>query len=172
MSTKFKSIGLIVLYIAPCAIVYLLSKYRVFELYILFDSLSVKIPALTNYSVCTPNPEPIKSLQLFNVFYSFIIPAVLYKKAIVKNTNLGIKPLLITLPLVAFGFLIMLNGFQLPLADGTGGFIATYYCESEFFSVLVLSLISAGASSFYLMFFIFLDLYIKSKANKSKHSEL
>jgi hypothetical protein len=167
MSTSSKLIGFIALYFTPCMAVYLLSKYGLFEFYTVFDSLLAKTPALTNYATCAPNPESIKSLHLFNIFYSFVVPAILFKKSIVKTASITIKPILITLPLVAYGVLAMLNGFQFPSADGAGAAIGSYYCNSEFVSFFVISFISAGASTFYLMFFLFVYLFIKTKANKT-----
>ncbi len=166
MSTKIKSIGFIAFYMAPCVCIYLLSKYEIFELHKFLYPLAGNIPALTNYSFCTQSPEPIKALHLFNIFYSVVIPAILFRKAIINSIKISIKPVLITLPLVAFGLLIMFMGFELPSADGAGGYIAKYYCNSEIVSFIVLSLFSACTSVFYSMFFMFTYLFIKIKANK------
>ncbi len=166
MTEIIKSIRVFVLYFLPCLFVYLVAKYGFFSLYSVFNAFAIKIPAVTNYSVCTQSQDSIKSLHFFNVFYSIAAAAVLAKKINISQKEVGIKAVLISLPLVAYALLLMLFGFELPSADGTGGFIATYYCSSETVSFLVLSLFSAGASTFYLMFFIFMYLFIKTKANK------
>jgi hypothetical protein len=166
MSTKIKSIGFIAIYITPCAIIYFLSKYGVFDLHKIFNSLAEGIPALTNYAFCGQAPEAIKSLHLFNIFYSVLVPAIFFRKAIAKNVEMGIKPVLVAIPLVLISLLLMLMGFQLPSADGAGAYIAEYYCSSEIASFILLSAFSAGASAFYLMFFMFSYLFIKTKANK------
>lgn len=165
MSTKIKSIGLIAIYMTPCAIIYFLSKYGVFYAHKIFNSLAESIPALTNYAFCTQAPESIKSLHLFNIFYSILVPAIFFRKAITKNIEMGVKSVLVTIPLVLFSLLLMLVGFQLPSADGAGAYIAEYYCTSEIASFILLSAFSAGASVFYLMFFMFAYLFIKTKAN-------
>lgn len=166
MSTKIKSIGLIAIYITPCAIIYLLSTYGVFYSHKIVNSLAEGIPALTNYAFCTQAPESIKSLHLFNIFYSVLVPAIFLRKAIIKNIEMGIKPVLVAIPLVLLSLLTMLMGFQLPSADGAVAHIAEYYCASEIASFILLSAFSAGASAFYLMFFMFAYLFIKTKTNK------
>lgn len=166
MSTKIQSIGLIFIYMAPCALIYFLSKYGVFDVHKIFPSLAEGIPALSNYAFCTQAPESIKALHLFNIFYSVAVPAIFFRKAITNNVEMGFKPVLIAVPLVLLSLLLMLMGFQLPSADGAGAYIAEYYCKSEIVSFILLGVFSVGASAFYLMFFLFTYLFIKTKANK------
>lgn len=154
-------------YLIPCLVVYFGTGTLFPGFHNVFPEIASGVPALSNYSACSGYPEKIKSLHLFNVLYSFLVPLMYMPFLKVESPGaIKIKHVFLGLLFSLFALLVMLVGLEFQNADGFGGFLGGFYCGSNVYALLMVSGVSAGASGLYLMMLIFVFTCLREKLTK------